>query len=219
VGLTDRRAAGVAGVVGGRGLADLTDSCNAHGGRTGAGGFRVWAGTGETLTTVGPRNDDVDRDRLVLGLAAVFAGLTVVLVVLAFVRQLFLLFLAIPFAATTYLMWHHATGRIEARARREARASRAGGRGRRAPGGFGATARGAASGARSSRRRRTGARPDDAGPSEREAYELLGLDPGASDDEVRRAYRARVKEVHPDTADGDEEAFKRVNRAYERLRE
>jgi curved DNA-binding protein CbpA len=28
-----------------------------------------------------------------------------------------------------------------------------------------------------------------------------------------------VKEVHPDAEGGDEEAFKRVNRAYERLRE
>jgi hypothetical protein len=162
----------------------------------------------------------VDRDRLVLGLAAVFAGLTVVLVVLAFVRQLFLLFVALPFAATTYVLWHHATGRIEDRARREARASRAaaGRRERRAPGGFGATARGTASGARGSGRR-PGAPTPDAGPSRREAYETLGLDPEASDDEVRRAYRSKVKEVHPDADGGDEEAFKRVNRAYERLRD
>ena len=162
----------------------------------------------------------MDRDRLVLGLAAVFAGLTVVLVVVAFVRQLFLLFLALPFAATTYLMWHHATGRIEARARREARASRAAGgrRERRAPGGFGATARGATSGTRTTGRR-AGSAPGDAGPSRREAYETLGLDPDASEDAVRRAYRAKVKEVHPDAEGGDEEAFKRVNRAYERLRD
>jgi len=176
---------------------------------------------GETLTIVGPRDDSVDRDRLVLGLAAVFAGLTVVLVVLAFVRQLFLLFVALPFAATTYLMWHHATGRIEARARRKARANRTrGGQGqrRRAPGGFGATARGTASGGRTTGRR-AGAPGGDTGPSEREAYEALGLDPSASDEAVRRAYRARVKEVHPDTDGGDEEAFKRVNRAYERLQE
>jgi hypothetical protein len=161
---------------------------------------------------------DVDRHRLVLGLAAVFAGLTVILVVLAFVRQLFLLFLALPFAVTTYLMWHHATGRIEERARREARASRASaGRQRRAPGGFGATARGTASGARTTGRRT--APTTDAGPSRREAYETLGLDPDASDDEVRRAYRTKVKEVHPDADGGDEAAFKRVNRAYERLQD
>jgi len=162
----------------------------------------------------------VDRDRLVLGLAAVFAGLTVVLVVLAFVRQLFLLFLALPFAATTYVMWHHATGRIEARARREAQASRATGgrRERRAPGGFGATARGAARGAASAGRSRTGPPPRESETTRREAYETLDLDPGASEEAVRRAYRSKVKEVHPDADGGDEEAFKRVNRAYERLR-
>jgi curved DNA-binding protein CbpA len=36
---------------------------------------------------------------------------------------------------------------------------------------------------------------------------------------VRAAYRERVKAVHPDTDSGDEEQFKRVNRAYERLTE
>jgi len=164
----------------------------------------------------------VDRDRLVLGLASAFAGITVVLVVLAFVRQLFLLFLALPFGLTAYLMWHHATGRLAARARRRTRANGAAGS-RRAPGGFGATA-----GARGTRDRRsgrtaqggrtggTGAR--DAAPTRREAYEALDLDPGADEDAVRRAYRSKVKEVHPDAEGGDEEAFKRVNRAYERLR-
>jgi curved DNA-binding protein CbpA len=34
---------------------------------------------------------------------------------------------------------------------------------------------------------------------------------------VKQAYREKVKEVHPDTDGGDEEAFKKVNRAYERL--
>jgi curved DNA-binding protein CbpA len=36
---------------------------------------------------------------------------------------------------------------------------------------------------------------------------------------VRSAYRDRVKEVHPDTEDGDAETFQEVNDAYERLRE
>ncbi len=144
-----------------------------------------------------------------LGLAAVFAGVTVVLVVLAFVRQLFLLFLALPFAATTYIMWTHATGRLAERTRRRAR--------RTPPGGFGATAGGASGPFEGSGGRRTAGTASDAGQSRREAYETLGLDPGASDDAVRRAYRTKVKEVHPDTEGGDEEAFKRVNRAYETL--
>ena len=163
----------------------------------------------------------MDRDRLVLGLAAVFAGVTTVLVVLAFVRQLFLLFLALPFAATTYIMWNHATGRLEARTRRRAR--RASGAGTRVgsnpgPGGFGATARGTAGRGAAGGRAGSGATADP-GPTRREAYETLGLDPDAGDDEVRRAYRAKVKEVHPDAEDGDEERFKRVNRAYERLQD
>jgi curved DNA-binding protein CbpA len=36
---------------------------------------------------------------------------------------------------------------------------------------------------------------------------------------VRRAYREKVKEAHPDTDSGSEEEFKRVNRAYETLTE
>ncbi|MFC7114352.1 DnaJ domain-containing protein [Natronoarchaeum sp. GCM10025703] len=36
---------------------------------------------------------------------------------------------------------------------------------------------------------------------------------------MRKAYREKVKSVHPDTADGDEEEFKRVTNAYERLTE
>ncbi|MFB6244486.1 MAG: J domain-containing protein [Halobaculum sp.] len=51
-----------------------------------------------------------------------------------------------------------------------------------------------------------------------EAYDTLGLDWGASQDAIKRAYRERVKEVHPDRG-GDREQFKRVNRAYESLRD
>ncbi|WP_435070177.1 J domain-containing protein [Haloplanus sp. C73] len=154
----------------------------------------------------------MDRDRLVLGLAAVFAGLTVVLVAAAFVYQPFLLFLALPFAATTYLMWQHATGRIEARARRQARTRgpRRESRRRTAGDGLGGSRRRTAPGG--TRTRGTGE-----SPSRRDAYDVLGLDADASDEAIRRAYRERVKEVHPDTDGGDEEAFKRVNRAYERL--
>ncbi len=50
-------------------------------------------------------------------------------------------------------------------------------------------------------------------------YATLGLDPGADQADVKRAYRKRVKETHPDTGDGDEEAFKEVTEAYEHLTE
>jgi hypothetical protein len=55
------------------------------------------------------------------------------------------------------------------------------------------------------------------GPTAAEAYDILGLDPEADQGAVRRAYRERVKTAHPDTDEGSEEEFKRVNAAYERL--
>ncbi|WP_238392142.1 J domain-containing protein [Halorussus amylolyticus] len=61
--------------------------------------------------------------------------------------------------------------------------------------------------------------PRDTGPSAAEAYRTLGLDPGADADAVRRAYRERVKSVHPDRDTGDEDEFLRVKEAYERLQD
>jgi hypothetical protein len=58
-----------------------------------------------------------------------------------------------------------------------------------------------------------------AGPTPAEAYRVLGLDADATADEVRRAYRERVKSVHPDRDGGDEAEFKRVTEAYEVLKE
>lgn len=46
---------------------------------------------------------------------------------------------------------------------------------------------------------------------------VLGIDPDAGPSAVRRAYRERVKEVHPDRPDGDRDAFQRVERAKEKL--
>ena len=53
-----------------------------------------------------------------------------------------------------------------------------------------------------------------ASPLSASAYEILGVAPSASDDELRRAYRARLRETHPDTG-GDDAAFIRVRRAWE----
>lgn len=46
-----------------------------------------------------------------------------------------------------------------------------------------------------------------------DAFELLGVPADASDDEVKAAYRERVKESHPDHG-GDRETFERVREAY-----
>ncbi|ELZ94013.1 chaperone protein dnaJ [Haloferax mucosum ATCC BAA-1512] len=184
----------------------------------------------------------MDRDRLVMGLAAVFAGITMLLVVLAFAsQQLLLLFVAVPFGATTYFMYSDVSGRFEARFRRRGVRANSGGfgfqsarRGARQDetGGFGAGPRGGPregpgagrfgrdgrGGRRTGgRTNRTRVRPPRRGMSRQKALRTLGLDDDASAEEVKEAYRARVKETHPDAKSGDEETFKRVNRAYERL--
>jgi hypothetical protein len=45
---------------------------------------------------------------------------------------------------------------------------------------------------------------------------VLGVHVGASDDELRRAYRQKLRETHPDTG-GDAEEFDRVQRAWEQV--
>jgi len=71
-------------------------------------------------------------------------------------------------------------------------------------------------GARQQRQRRT-APSTSPTMGRKEAFRTLGLNADADEDAVKQAYREKVKEVHPDTDGGDEEAFKKVNRAYERL--
>ena len=54
----------------------------------------------------------------------------------------------------------------------------------------------------------------------RDYYERLGLSRGASQDDIRRAYRKLVREHHPDTNPGDhcaEGRFKDIQQAYEVL--
>lgn len=161
----------------------------------------------------------MDRDRLLIVLAAVFAGLAVALSAVALAEQPFVLLLALPFGVTAYFMWHQATGRLERRTRARARKGgptggrRAAARGPRG-GPWAEDDPGRAAGA-------TGRGPPthdpDPGPSPAEAYRILGLEPGADPAEVRAAYRERAKELHPDAESGDEEAFKRITRAYETL--
>lgn len=54
----------------------------------------------------------------------------------------------------------------------------------------------------------------------RDYYEVLGVQKGAGDDEIKKAYRKLAKQYHPDLHPGDKEAetkFKEINEAYEIL--
>ena len=52
-------------------------------------------------------------------------------------------------------------------------------------------------------------------------YAVLGLEPGATDDEIKKKYRTLVKQYHPDLHPDDPEAARKmseINDAYERIK-
>lgn len=169
---------------------------------------------------------EFDRSPFVLGLASVFAGLTAVLAIFGVVgAQPIAVAVAVPFGLTSYVMYYHGSGKLaRAAVRHGERVSR---ERRRRTTGTGPRER-TGPRTRADRRARSGAgrqraagsrrRPSASGPTAAEARSTLGVDPEAGEDEIRSAYRRRVKEAHPDRG-GDEETFKDVTAAYERLTE
>ncbi|MFC7190084.1 J domain-containing protein [Halocatena marina] len=82
----------------------------------------------------------MDRNRLILSIAAVFAGLAALLVVVGIVYEPFVFLVAFLFGIVAYLMWYQASGRLSRRVyRRVEELGRANnGQNERSRGGFGA---------------------------------------------------------------------------------
>lgn len=145
------------------------------------------------------------RSRLLLGIASVLAGTGVLFVILGTVINLVFLPLAIPFGIAAYFLWQDATGRLADRLRARVSWRHAARRRQQS---------------RTNRRRRRDVHGEARSEqSAAEARGILGVDRGADAATIRQAYREHVKEVHPDTEGGDEQAFKRVTTAYETLRD
>ena len=52
-------------------------------------------------------------------------------------------------------------------------------------------------------------------------YQILGVSPNASEDDIKQAYRRLAKQYHPDLHPGDQQAAQKmneINQAYEQIK-
>lgn len=174
-------------------LADLTERLHTHGRRYGREAYNRC-----------PRTATVSRGRWRIAGAAVSGVIAVLFSILGLVVSTVAFLVAFPFFIAAVVLWRQGARRVGQAHRRSTK--RATDR-RRAAGGE-RTASGSP--------RELG----EAGPtvSPSKARSILDVPPDADNRTIRRAYRERIKEVHPDQG-GDEARFREVTAAYETLQD
>lgn len=53
--------------------------------------------------------------------------------------------------------------------------------------------------------------------SSQDPWQVLGVSPNASEEEIKKAYREKAMEYHPDRPNGSEEKFKEISAAYDQI--
>ena len=48
----------------------------------------------------------------------------------------------------------------------------------------------------------------------KECYDILGVSPQTTQEEIKKVYKKKAFELHPDRNNGNEEEFKKLNQAY-----
>lgn len=180
-----------------RRFTDLAEPTDAH---TSRDELQMLELAGGKLTVIPFVQGCVQRLRLIYAIAVVFAAVAALEVALGVTYNLVFVAVAVPFAAASYMMWYHASGRLARNVQRQA-------------------ARRSRTRARTRTQQRTRVRSAGNATNATAAYRILDVEPDASQREVKRAYREKVKEVHPDAERGSERAFKQVTEAYESLQE
>lgn len=166
-----------------------------------------------------------------MGIAAVFIGITALMLIAGLAVSPFFILIAVPFGGAAYLLWYQASGKLAARIRANPAGNARSARRDGGPGGFDAgpfegrfTRERADRQTRDQRRRRqraggAGSGGQQADLSASAAADILDIEAEADAETVKSAYREKVKTAHPDAPEGDEDEFKSVKQAYETLAE